>query len=319
MTLDKISDKLFEAKKIAIFTHISPDCDGFGSMFALYEGLKQLGKKCSMFVDGKLNKFEEQIFEMSKVNKTEVDARKFDTFIAVDTATLDRLGKYKDIFASFENSYKIDHHVNKEHYGKYVYVDHEKSSCSEVIYELLTKLNVRFDKKTTTYLYAGIATDTNSFLNTNTTANSYRVAYKLFENGADTVKVNKQCFRTISKESINLMKLYYNKIKFIGENFAYIILNNKDFKKTKTSHLDTSNFSNMLCEYEGVKIACCVTEREDCFSCSFRSTIDYNVHDLASLLGGGGHAQAAGARIYEKEKVVEKKLIDAVKKYLGSR
>jgi len=319
MTLEKISDRLFEANRIAIFTHISPDCDGFGSMFALYEGLKKLGKKCSLFVDGKLNKFEEAIFDMTKVNKSELDPKKFDTFIAVDTATLDRLGKYKDAFESFENTYKIDHHVNRESYGKYVYIDHLSSSCSEIIYELLTKLNVNIDKKIATYLYAGIATDTNSFLNTNTEENSYHVAAKMFSKGADTIKVNKQCFRTVSKESIELMKLFYTKLKFVGDKFAYIILNEKDFKKTKTSHLDTSNFSNMLCEYEGVKIACCVTERENCFSCSFRSTIDYNVHELASLLGGGGHPQAAGARLYEKEKVVEKKLLHAVSKYLGTK
>ncbi len=318
MTLDKISDKLFEAKRIAIFTHISPDCDGYGSMFALYEGLKKLGKKCSMFVDGTLNKFETELFDVSKLSDMP-NNDKFDVFVSVDTATLDRLGKYKDAFASFENTYKIDHHINRENYGKHAYIDHEKSSCCEIIYELLIKLNVSIDKKIATYLYAGVATDTNSFLNTNTTANSYKIAEKLFEKGADTIKVNKHCFRTVSKESINLMKLFYSKIKFVGDKFAYIILNNKDFKKTKTSHLDTSNFSNMLCEYEGVKIACCVTEREGCYSCSFRSTIEYNVHDLATMLGGGGHPQAAGARLYEREKVVEKKLVEAVKKYLGTK
>ncbi len=317
MTLDKICDRLFDAKKIAIFTHISPDCDAFGSMFALYEGLKQLGKKCSMFVDGSLNKYEAEIFDVSKVNKTELAANKFDTFIAVDTADLKRLGKYGEAFASFDNTYKIDHHINKDNYAKNTYVEHASASCAEIIYELLTKLRVGFDKKIATYIYAGIATDTNSFVNTNTTARSYKIAEKMFAKGADTIKINKQCFRTVSKDSIELMKIFYNKLKFVGNEFAYVILNNKDFKKTKSSYLDTSNFSNLICSIDGVKLSCCVTEREDIFSLSFRSTIDVNANEFAGLLGGGGHLQASGARIKDKEKNVEKLLVKTAKSYLG--
>ena len=317
MTLDKISDKLFEAKKIAIFTHISPDCDAFGSMFALYEGLKQLGKKCSMFVDGQLNKFEAEIFDVSKVNKSDFVANKFDTLIAVDCADSKRLGKYGDDFIAFENTYKIDHHKNRDSYAKNMYIEHDSTSCCEIIYELLNKLNVSFDKKMATYIYAGIATDSNSFVNTNTTARSYKIAEKMFEKGADTIKINKQCFRTVSKESISLMKLFYNKMKFVGNTFAYVVLNHKDFKKTKTSHLETANFANLICSIEGVKVGCCVTERDGIFALSFRSAPGVNVDELAHILGGGGHPEAAGARIKENEKKVEKMLVKAAKDYLG--
>jgi len=317
MTLDKISDKLFEAKRIAIFTHISPDCDAFGSMFALYEGLKQMGKKCSMFVDGKLNKFEEAIFDVSKVNSVDFVPSKYDTLIAVDCADAKRLGKFGDAFLNFQNTYKIDHHKNRDSYAKNIYVEHDSSSCCEIIYDLLNKLRVTIDKKISTYLYAGIATDSNSFINTNTTARTYKIAEKLFEKGADTIKINKQCFRTVSKESISLMKLFYNKMKFVGDVFGYVIINNKEFKKTKTTYLETSNFGNLICSIEGIKIGCCVTEREGSFSLSFRSAPGVRIDELAQTLGGGGHPEAAGARISENEKKVEKLLVQTVKKYLG--
>ena len=318
MTLDKISDKLFEAKKVAIFTHINPDCDGFGSMFALYYGLKSLGIKCSMFVDGSLGKFESEIFECNKIEK-EFNPKKYDTLIAVDCAETSRLGKYGEAFKSHANTFKIDHHINKDNYALNSYIEHDSASCCEIVYELLTKLQVEITSKIATCIYAGIATDTSSFMNTNTTTRSYKIAEKVLAKGANTTLINKQCFRMISRGSIELTKLLYNNIKYLhnGE-VAYVILNNKDFKKTQTTYQDASNFSNILCSIEGVKIGCCITER-DGFSFSIRSVLGYSANKLAEILGGGGHEQAAGAVIKEKQKVVEKKFIEAIKQFMGKK
>ena len=46
--LDNIVDLLSKAKKIAIFTHISPDGDAIGSSLALYLGFLQLKKEVSI-------------------------------------------------------------------------------------------------------------------------------------------------------------------------------------------------------------------------------------------------------------------------------
>ena len=319
MTIEKITKKLLEAEKLAIFTHINPDCDAFGSMCALAEGLKRLGKSCDLFVDGKLNPYEAEIFEGTKLCKAEPDPSKYDAFVAVDCAEKNRLGKYGDVFVSHENTITIDHHFQRDEYSNIGYIDPESASCSELVYELLNKMKVEFDPQIATYIYAGIATDTNSFINTNTTANSYRVAEKMFSKGADTIKINKQCFRTVSKESNALMKLFYRKMKFVGEKFAYVILTEKDFIKTNTSHLETSNFSNLLCSIDGVKIGCCVTQRNGKFSLSIRSTFGVSAEEFAHTLNGGGHPQAAGAIIDEGVRTVEKILVKKARKFLRIR
>lgn len=319
MTIETISKKLLEAEKIAVFTHINPDCDAFGSMCALAEGLKQLGKKVDTFVDGKLNPYEAEIFQDTKVCKVDPDPTKYDAFVAVDCAEKHRLGKYGDVFVSHENTFSVDHHFQRDEYSVSNHINPESASCCEIVYELLTKLKVQIDKKIATYIYAGIATDTNSFVNTNTTANSYKVAEKMFSLGADTIKINKQCFRTVSKESNALMKLFYRKMKFVGDKFAYVILTEKDFIRTNTSHLETANFSNLLCSIDGVKIGCCATQRNGKFSLSIRSTIDVSAEEFAHTLNGGGHPQAAGATIDEGVRTVEKILIKKARKFLRIR
>lgn len=319
MTLEKIADRLFNANRIAIFTHINPDCDGYGSMFALYEGLKLLGKKASMFVDGQLSKFESQIFETNKIETKDFVPEKYDTLIAVDCADMSRLGKYGVEFYHHENTFKIDHHIQRDNFSKNSYVEHESASCTELIYDLLNKLQVEITPKIATYLYAGIATDTNSFMNTNTTARTYKIAHKLFEKGADTKKINKLCFRSTSKEQIALTKVFYDKMKILDGYFSYVILNKKDFKKTGAkAHFDTQEYSNILCSIGGVKASCSAVEEENgVFSLSFRAIPGVDVEGFARLFGGGGHKEASGARVKLSEKQFEKKLIENAKKYFG--
>ena len=47
--IKQIAKLLKKAKKIALFTHINPDCDALGSTFGLYYALKQLNKKVDIY------------------------------------------------------------------------------------------------------------------------------------------------------------------------------------------------------------------------------------------------------------------------------
>ena len=49
-SIKEISAIIKKAKKIAIFTHISPDFDALGSSNALYFALKELGKDVEIFI-----------------------------------------------------------------------------------------------------------------------------------------------------------------------------------------------------------------------------------------------------------------------------
>ena len=46
MTLDNIIEEIQKANTIIILTHDIPDGDAIGSSLAMYNGLKQNGKKC---------------------------------------------------------------------------------------------------------------------------------------------------------------------------------------------------------------------------------------------------------------------------------
>ena len=100
----QIKDLIGKANNIALFTHVNCDMDGVGSMLGLYEFLSQNGKNVEMLVDSevperygflknfeKINQLEKDLIEKEK---QEIDFKKFDLLISLDTSTLGRLGKF---------------------------------------------------------------------------------------------------------------------------------------------------------------------------------------------------------------------------------
>ena len=318
MTLSEIAEELLKTKKVALFAHVNPDCDCFGSMFALAEGLKSLGKKCDMFVDGMLNKFESQLFDIASVNKKEFKAKNYDSLVIVDCSALNRIGKYEKEFLKGKNTFRIDHHVCTSQFAKFEYIEDESSSNCEIIFELLNKLKVKITKEIATYLYCGLATDTYSFMNSNTNKRTYKIASKLVDLGVETVKINKLCFKSVTQNKLKLNQLYYKNLKIIDNRFAYIVVTDKDYKKTGTNCTDSDDFSANLLKIEGIELACCIYYKaKNEYKLSIRSTTKDGALQLARSFNGGGHTQAAGATIFKSAKTVEKMVVKKAKEILN--
>ena len=322
MTLQEVAERILSTKgKIAVFGHVHPDCDAIGSMCAFAEGLKQSKKKFDLFADGKLADATSAIFSTQIINNNDCDVSQYKLVVILDLNAPYRLGKYENVLSKAKNVIRIDHHHGGDEFVKDFYLDEQSSSSCEIMYELLKYMNVNIDKTIATYLYAGIATDTNSFINSNVRANTYKVAEKLFKAGADVALVNKACFRSTTKSGLELTKILYKKQKFaLNGKFAYVIINRHDFKKSCSSYLDAENFSQLLDSISGTMIAICATEREKgVFKLSIRSNNSKNDYALKFALdfAGGGHKQAAGATIViNSDKKLEKKLVATAKKIL---
>ncbi len=318
MISKSIQTMIEQGEKIAIFGHVSPDFDCLGSAFGLKEYLKyQQGKVVDIFCDGTISKTDEKIFKSEKINETEFLFENYDLIITVDTPNSKRLGKFGSEVLKHSNVLKIDHHYDEVYdMGKVSVVETESASCSEMIYLILKELKATITPQIATYLYAGIATDTNSFLNDNTTPRTMKIASELFEIGADIFKVNDVTFKSISKNRWDLTKLAYDKAEFF-DNFAILILNLKDLKNMGDDVNNLSRYANTLITVEGIDIACSISEKAlRTFACSFRSVSGVRVDKIAQELGGGGHKQASACILGGSEKQVKKKIIDAIIKGL---
>ena len=313
-SIKKLAKRIKKAKNIAIFTHISPDFDAFGSAFSLHNALCKLNKKVDIFSKENLSLRQKLLFE-DIVHHNECKLEDYDLFICVDVSSLNRLGDYVNIFSNTNNETMIlDHHLNGQMVSKYSYVNHNRSSCCEIIFELINALKVKIDSKMASYLYAGLSSDTSSFQNSSTKINCHIVASKLIELGADIHNVNKILYETQSLKEISFKKYLYNNYK-VQKDCAYCLVDYNAITELKGKKSDCDTFSRSLVSIQGVnKSFSLIEEKQGVFNLSLRSKVGYDVRIIAEKLGGGGHVCAAGAKFEAKDmKTAKKMVLDAIK------
>jgi nanoRNase/pAp phosphatase (c-di-AMP/oligoRNAs hydrolase) len=141
-----------------VLLHVNADPDALGSAVALCLSFPDvtIGSIEGLSKNGKL---------LQKVLDVEVterpDLSHYDKVIVVDTASPDRLGDYQK---NLDNLIVIDHHMKGDKWqAKYHYTDENRSSCSEIIYEVLKLGKREINHKIGVALCAGILTDSGKF------------------------------------------------------------------------------------------------------------------------------------------------------------
>lgn len=119
---------------------------------------------------------------------------KIDFFIILDSPNLNYLGEIylnnKDKFNGCE-IINIDRHLTNMNFGTVNYINKTASCLSEVVFEIIEKLNIEIDKDIATNLYIGITTGTNNFTSYSVTANTLETGAKLLKLGAVKKIINK--------------------------------------------------------------------------------------------------------------------------------
>ncbi len=306
-----VINKIKNSKNIAIFIHVNPDGDCIGAASAFKECLNLMNKEADIYCDDEVTDRYLFIKHMKEIKSPKLE--KYDLGVALDCSDLNRLGKHAALFKSIKDTIKIDHHSTKEDFAGINVVEPVSSTCLMLYYyilELIEKLNGDIACS----LYAGISTDTGSFLHSNTTYLEHVVAAELLKYDFNLENLNYMLFKRKTLNQVALLRFMYNNIKFYCNNkLAIITFDLKDLNMTNACKSDTLGFADFACNIEGVEIGVTICEeKKGLYSCSFRSGAKYNVNVIAEQFGGGGHARAAGCNIFGHSNTVEKKIIDAV-------
>ncbi len=323
--VSEIKSKFEQASRVALFTHVSCDCDGIGSMLGLYSFLTENGKNVSLFCDSdiparlsflngieNINKDENpsQNSSLKEELKIELDVNfdNFDLLVSLDTSTASRLGKYQEIFENFENTINIDHHISNSNYAKINYVK-PYSSCGEVVYELLKEAGCKIEPNVATCLFAAISSDTNCFTNANISSRTHFCAGELLDLGADHNLVNLSLHKNKSKNQLRLIAYMAKNLKFY-KGITYFYSSLKMLKKLGVKSNDVSTFMHVICNTAESKINIVIKERGNGeYRLSLRSVGDYDVNRVTKIFGGGGHKNAGGCVLKGNFKKEFKKLV----------
>lgn len=289
--------KLLEYQSYLLICHVNPDGDSLGSAVGLALGLKKLGKRVDIAVDGKLPRRLNFLLDGVQCLTAE-NIGKYDCAVAVDCADISMLGELEECFLSCKDNAVIDHHPTNPLFGKINFVE-KCAATGLLVMKLLKEMEVEIDFAIARALYVSIMMDTGNFCHANTSPDVFRAAAELVEKGLDVSVI----YRTVFDENtlgatllivhaINSMEL------FAGGKVAISSITRQDYDDCNASSEDSEGLINYARRVEGVQVSAFIKEVDTGkYRVSFRSR-GADVSVLAASFGGGGHARAAGCTIY---------------------
>lgn len=303
-----------------IAIHESPDGDSVGSMFSLFSFLKSLNKDVVMYsmdtIPERFNFLENTtpvIKDLSGID------RKFDVLFLLDCAGKDRAGKAIDSFTSYKKLINIDHHVSNPLFGDINFVNPSASCTGELIYKVIENIDINLiTKSIANSLLTAIYDDTGSLRYSSAGAETFKIASKLVDFGANPFFISNNLYFSVSKNKMDLYVRVLESLKFdFNDKAAYIVMKKEDMEKTNTSYDDSEGFIDIPRSVKGVSVAFFIKEvKEEFFKISFRSDGSVNVNDFCNIFGGGGHKAAAACSIKGSLEEVLNKIKYELKKFL---
>ena len=294
MTVKETAAFLRQHDNYLILTHKRPDGDTIGCAAALCEGLRALGRTAWICPHTE----ETHLYTPYLEGRLAPEGYVPETVVSVDIAARSLFTRAGEPWLARGVDLAIDHHPSFESFGRENIVRPEAAACGELIYDILSDLGP-ITPEMALPLYVAISTDTGCFAYANTTAQTHAVAAALLRTGIDYQTVNKVFFRTKSRRRMQLEAAMLAEAKFYDSNrTAVLSVPRSLLEKFHATESDAEDLSALGPQIQGVD--CAVTMRElgdGVWKFSLRTGERVNATEVCRLLGGGGHARAAGATL----------------------
>ena len=297
-----------------IITHQNPDGDCIGAGFGLKDILDSLGIRSRVVCS---DEFPARYDFLTSTGAGEDFEPK--TIIAVDVADTKLMGKYKDVYGD-RVQLCIDHHISNKNYAEKTLLRDKATAACEVIYDLAQYMGLKISRHCAMCLYTGIATDSGCFKYDCTTPRAHEIAAEMMHRyDINFSKINRYMFDVKSIGRIQLETAVNNLMETYLDGRLCIAAITQDMMKEMGVSIDElEGFAPLTIQLETTEVGILLRQREDgVFKCSFRSANDVNVSEICQMLGGGGHAKAAGCTVNAPLDEARKLLVETVRKAIG--
>lgn len=310
MTELQAAQWLRERDNFLLLTHVRPDGDTLGSAAALALALQKLGKRAWVGYNSGVTETYAGYMEGCYPPADFVPEH----IVAVDIATEHLLpAEFEPYRGRIELC--IDHHPSNEGYAEETCLDASAAACGEIVYRIC-KLLGEMDAAIAKQLYIAITTDCGCFVYNNTTPATHRIAAELMEYGDFWKQVNRNCFQTLSLKEIKLQQRLLGSMEFFdGGALAVGAISLADLAEFQASQGDSEELASWANKIQGVKASATLRQLEErVWKVSLRTDGSLNATRVCALLGGGGHAAAAGASMYDVDEAqARRRVLEAVR------
>ncbi len=312
----QIAEILCCEQRFLILTHYRPDGDAIGSQLALAILLKNLGKHVTVWNDDDVPAKFRFLPRSNLICRPPAEPQDFDVVIAVDVSTWQRAGLGTERIRRKKYFINIDHHVSNEKFADLNWVVPNAPASGQIVYHLIKAGGFPLTREIATCLFAAIFTDTGQFSYSNTTADCLRVAAELVDAGLNVGEISRHVYESYPYARVRLLQKALADLKLADHNrVAYTWVTRDMFEESGAKREDTEGLIDYARSIEGVLVAALFEEMAEPgkIRVSLRSKHpEIDVNSIARHFGGGGHREAAGARISGHPKDVETRVLAVI-------
>lgn len=295
-----------KSQRVLLVAHANPDGDTAGSVLALQEYIRSLGKHADIACDDPLPSFLENLTDQRFEFPQHLELESYDSVIGCDSVErgFDKLARS---LPPTTVTVILDHHPDITLEADLIIIDSKKSSTCEIIYEYFIQHDLPINKNIATYLMIGVLSDTGNFQHSNTTTHVMQLAADLMKKGASLSKITEATFASRKLSTLRLWGVAFEKAKINPANgMIATVLTKKDIEDCSATTEDIGQVASVLNTVPGTKFSLVLSEREDGIIKGSLRSEEYKGTDVSAIahqFGGGGHRLASGFEI--KGKIVE--------------
>lgn len=320
---DKAIDAINNAQKIVVVQAENPDGDSIGSSLALEEILSDLGKNVQLHCPVDTPKYLRYIHGWDRIT-SDFDANA-DLAIIVDTNAELLISKSLSMpgvrhFLETRPVIVLDHHATDSTLTfDATHVNQPVVAAGELIYNLAHTASWVINPQAAENMLIAVMSDSLGLTTQNTTADSFRVAGELTALGASNsaIEERRREFMKKSPEILAYKGRLIERIEYLLDGkLAIIHIPWEEIQKYSDQYNPSVLVLDEMRLVEGVEVACAIkTYPDGKLTGKLRSNMPVS-EQIAGYFGGGGHAYAAGFRVYDDYAVIVRELVEAADKSL---
>ena len=293
--MDHVLKEIEQRSAFLLTSHARPDGDAIGSLLALYQVLKQMGKGARVIMNDSVPfiynplPYAEVIEHRHSVPP---DAPQAAIILECDSIQRTRLEGLEGRFLI-----NIDHHSSAREFADVNWVDSKACAVAEMICRLALAARVEVTSEMATCLYTAVLTDTGSFCFAGTDAHTLQLAAELVRRGANPVDIAHRVYFSNPASKMRLLGAALSNLHREGA-LAYMHISISEMERSGGLEEDCEGLVNYALSIEGVEVALFFREIPDGrYRVSLRSKGQVNVAVVAEQFGGGGHNCASGCAV----------------------
>lgn len=297
LIIKKIVKKIKQYDTIVIARHVGADPDAICSQIALRDSIRLTYPHKKVYTVGiGVSKFR----KYGNLDKPDNKSLTHVLLITLDVPNYSRIDGIEELNPM--EIIQIDHHPKEEEFANVEWIEETACSTCELIANLVLNSNLKLNESIANNLYIGIVSDSDRFLLSYTSINTFKTVVTLLERSKINFTHLYEKLYERPMEEIHFHGYLSQNLQVTENGLAYMKISAEDLKKYGVDTATTSNMINDFNYIKDVYVWVFVTEDEknEIYKINIRSRGPI-INEIAMHYNGGGHKFASGARVKNLE------------------